>query len=195
MVKNNEMEAIDAIIEDLLPLYNEGLLSEETTKWFEKQVQQNPAYQKLIDASQRPLPKQEIRSPIDQEQMMKKIHRKLSIYQMIFVALSFFLAINTSLLNESFGFILWYAVLGMISYIFYKDMKMVFFISFIPIFVWSIGGSLADLFAGNKLAEISLGEYLLGSLSGAFLIAVIHYLFAFIGSLVGRFIYKLKEKG
>ncbi len=66
--------------------------------------------------------------------MFKQIHRKLSMYQMIFIGVSFLLAVQTSLLNESLGFILWYTVLGLLSYLFYKDVKLVFLIAFVPTF-------------------------------------------------------------
>jgi hypothetical protein len=133
-----------SIIEDLLPLYHEGLLREETVKWLEEQINRNEDYQDLFHLSQRPLPKKEIKSKMDNDEMFKKISRKLTIYQMIFVGISFFLAIQTSLLNESFGFILWYTVLGFITYTFYRDMKIVFLISFIPILVWAMGLSIHD---------------------------------------------------
>lgn len=63
------------IIRDLLPLYREGLLSEETAKWFEEQVKNNPEYKKL--ATETPLPK-------------KIIDHRLSLYQILFTAISFF---------------------------------------------------------------------------------------------------------
>lgn len=186
---------LDAIMEDLIPLYNEGLLSAETTEWFEEQVRQDAKYKQLVTVSQLPLPKQEIEPPVNSEQMLKKINRKLSTYQLIFMAISFYLAINTSILNESFGFILWYAVLGLVTYLFYQDMKMVFLISFFPIFMWSIGSSVVDFFSERTIDGIHFGAFLWQSIAGAVLLSGIHYLFAVIGSVIGLLIYKLKEKG
>lgn len=183
-----------SIIEDLLPLYHEGLLSEETTKWFEEQVSQNEEYQKLVDRTGEPLLKEEIEPTIEHEKMMKSIHRKLALYQIIFVGLSFFLAIRTSLLNDSFGFILWYAVLGVLTYMFYKDMKIVFYISFIPIFIWSFGSNIID-FTSGMITDTSFAEFILSSIPGSIFLSVIHYVFALIGSIIGLLILKLKERG
>ncbi len=49
------MKPTKAIIEDLLPLYHEGLLSEETTKWLEEEANQNKDYQRLLSLSERQL--------------------------------------------------------------------------------------------------------------------------------------------
>ena len=128
------------IIEDLLPLYQEGLLSKETKEWLEAQLEENPAYQELLEKMRHTLEKEdtpEISAP-EQEKMFKRIHRKLTIYQFIFTGIAFFLAMQTALLNESFGFILWYAVLGFVVYLFYADMRIVFLLSFVPIFIWSV---------------------------------------------------------
>jgi hypothetical protein len=38
-----------SIIEDLLPLYSEGLLREETVRWLEQQARDNPEYQQLLE--------------------------------------------------------------------------------------------------------------------------------------------------
>lgn len=183
------------IIEDLLPLYNEGLLSEETTKWFEEQINGSEEYKQLVLASQSPLPKPAIPSPVDHERMLQRIKRKLAVYQLIFVAISFFLAINTSLLNESFGFILWYAVLGAVTYGFYKDMRMVALISIVPVFVWSLGSSIADYRSGDMTPDLGLGEFMINSAAGALLLSGLHYVFALVGSLIGLLIVKLREKG
>jgi hypothetical protein len=134
------------IIEDLLPLYNEKLLSEETTKWVEDHLKECRHCEELMSLSKEPLSKGKVEPTINSDAMFKKINRKISIYQIIFVALSFFFAIKTSMVNNSFGFILWYAVLGTITYLFYKDMKITFVISFIPIFIWSFIDSMGSFF-------------------------------------------------
>ena len=182
-----------AIIEDLLPLYNEGLLSTETTTWLEGQIQESEELQKLVTQSTIPLDKEEIDSPVQHDKMITTIKRRLALYQLIFVGLSFYLAIQTSLLNESFGFILWYAVLGLLTYLFYKDIKIVFYVSFIPIFIWSIGGNIADYMNGQIDTTVSLGRFLYQSVMGSTLVTLIHCLFAFIGSLIGFFYLKIRN--
>ncbi|EGK11261.1 hypothetical protein ACFQ40_16235 [Kroppenstedtia eburnea] len=182
-----------AIVEDLLPLYNDGLLSEETTRWLEEEAKENAEIQQLVSQSQQPLPKVEIESRIDHEKMFKRIHRKLSIYQIIFVAISFFLAINTSILNESFGFILWYTVLGLVTYLFYKDMKTVFLISFPPIFVWSVGNSITEYIHG-ELIDVTWIQFVFDTGLAAVWMSLIHYAFALIGCVIGLLIRKLRDE-
>lgn len=184
---------VRSIIEDLLPLYHEGLLSEETTQWLEEQVKGDEELQSLVAQTSRPLEKVGIESTVEHDQMMRKIKRKLSVYQLIFMAISFFLAIKTSMLNESFGFVLWYAVLGVLGYLFYKDMKIVFLISFTPIFIWSLGSNIGDYMAGH-IPDMTLPSYLLSSIFGSLMTGLIHYLFAFIGSIIGLLILKIKEE-
>ncbi|WP_172798905.1 hypothetical protein [Paenibacillus sp. FJAT-26967] len=182
------------IIEDLLPLYTEGLLSEETTKWLEAQIQGNKEYEDLLRMSREPLPIAEIPAAADYESMMKNINRKLSLYQMLFIAISFFLAIRTSILNESFGFVLWYTVLGLVTYLFYQEMKLVLFISLVPIFIWSLGDSIAQMMSGTS-GGAALGSFLVQSLFGAGLMALIHGLFAVIGALIGLLVLKIRKEG
>ncbi|MBP3040655.1 hypothetical protein J9303_14280 [Bacillaceae bacterium Marseille-Q3522] len=184
---------IHSIIKDLLPLYNEGLLSEETTKWIEEQTSKSEELKELVSMSKRLLKKSEIKSTVDNEKMFKKINQKLSIYQIIFVAISFFLAINTSLLNESFGFILSYTILGCVTYLFYKDIKIVFLLAFIPIFIWSVGADISSYWA-EETTELTFIPYLFQILISSFLFTLVHFLFSLLGSLIGWLLLKLKEK-
>ena len=110
--------------------------------------------------------------------MMSKISFRLSLYQIIFVGLSFFMAMRTTLLNDSFGFILSYTILGLLTYLFYKNLKIVIAITFLPVFIWSIG---------TTIAETSF-DYIYGSL----LVAGLHLLFALIGALIAWLILQLK---
>lgn len=190
-MKDNQVKHI---IEDLLPLYEEGLLSAETTEWLEEQAKTNTEYSKLLELSSQALPNSVIDSPVDSKKMFQQIHRKIALYQIIFVALSFLLAINTSLLNDSFGFVLWYAVLGVVSYLFYKDFKIVFYLSFLPIFFWSVGTNMIDYFNGHYMEGITILEFLTSSLFGSLVLSVLHFVFALIGALIAWIILKLKER-
>lgn len=181
------------IIEDLLPLYNEGLLSEETTKWLEKQMAENEEYKRLAETSQKPLEKENIPNPVDQELMFKRINRKLSIYQILFVALSFFLAIKTSVLNNSFGFILWYAILGFVIFLFYSDIKIVFLFSFVPIFIWAMTNHISEYYTG-AYTDVSFITMIGQTLSMAIIVSVLHLLFAVLGSIVGWLAKKIWTK-
>ena len=92
------------ITEDLLPLYEENLVQPETKQWIEQHLASCPNCQKLTSATMEELPA--LPSPKKAaSKMIKHAHLKLTIYQLLFVILSFAFAINTSLLNESFTFI------------------------------------------------------------------------------------------
>jgi type IV secretory pathway TrbD component len=181
---------VEHIVLDLLPLYQEGLLSDETTEWLEKQLQENNELKQLAEKMDTPLEKEQvpIQPKSERDKMFKKINRKLAIFQIVFIAISFILAMQTSLLNGSFGFILWYTVLGTIVYLFYSDMKMVFLLSFIPIFIWSIVNNISNYM--NGYVDTFDFKDLLGIVS----VSTIHFLFALIGSVIGLIIMKLKEK-
>lgn len=185
---------VRSIIEDLLPLYHDGLLNKETTDWLERQLDQNKELQHLVDLSKQSLKKEKIEPTIHQDSAFKAIQRKLSLYQMIFVALSFLLAVNTSILNESFGFILSYTILGLITYFFYKDIRLVLSLSFIPIFIWFLGDSMIQLIRGEIQLDITLAEYVLHTFLGGIFMTGIHAVFALIGSLVALLVIKLREE-
>ncbi|WHH54031.1 sigma-70 family RNA polymerase sigma factor [Bacillus paralicheniformis] len=74
-------------------------------------------------------------------------------------------------LLEEINRLLWYAVLGLAVYLFYRDMKLVILLSFAPIFIWGMG----DILAGWDAADgTGVVEHLLYSVFGAFMLAVIH---------------------
>lgn len=172
-----------AVAEDLLPLYGEGLLSEDTVLWLEEQLDGDEELRKLAELSGKPLAKPEP-PPHDYERMMRGVRRKLAIYQVIFMALSFYLAIRTSLLNESFEFVLWYAVLGLVTYLFYKDMRTVVAVAFVPVFLWSIGSSLADMGKAGFVMQIV----------GAVWVSLIHFVFAWIGAAIAWLLLRTRGK-
>lgn len=168
-----------SIIEDLLPLYNEGLLQDETNGFVKKHLQNCTACAELENLSTEPVIEDAVpASTINHEKMMSKITFRLSLYQIIFVGISFFLAMQTALLNDSFGFILSYTILGLLTYLFYKNIKIVIAITFLPIFLWSIGTTITDTNFNN--------------IYGSLIVASLHLLFALIGALIGWLILKLK---
>ncbi|MCR2821191.1 zf-HC2 domain-containing protein [Lederbergia panacisoli] len=171
------------IVEDLLPLYNEGLLQDETTEWVEAHLEHCESCRELALLSKEPIEKENIHSTIDSENMIKKINLKLSIYQIIFIAISFIFAIKTSLLHESFGFILTYPILGLITYLFYRRFLIVAVIAFLPNFIWS----LIDIASGAPIT--------FDAIIGSIFLAAIHLIFALVGSIIGLLILKLRERG
>lgn len=181
------------VVMDLMPLYVEGLLSEKTTELVHAHLDSCDTCKNLYESSsididvQKP-PKE---NTMDKEIMFKKISRKLSTYQIIFVILSFFLAINTSLINESFGFLLWYPVLGVLTYLFYKDFKIVFMLSFIPIFLWDFGRIIISRFSSGY-GGINFISFFLENLFSSSIFSLFHLIFALIGAVIGLLILKLK---
>ncbi|MDI5789494.1 hypothetical protein PO124_16830 [Bacillus licheniformis] len=85
MMKDKER----SIFEDLLPLYHEGLLSKETAEWIEEAAETMRSF-KALKMSEDELPKEHIESSVHEGQMFKRINRKLSLYQLMFMAISFF---------------------------------------------------------------------------------------------------------
>lgn len=171
------------IAEDLLPLYNEGLLQDETAAWLEDHLESCDDCRELAKLSSEPVDNDVVHSSIDNDKMFAKINLKLSVYQILFVALSFFFAMKTSLLNESFGFILSYTVLGFVTYFFYQRLLIVLTIAFLPTFLWSLAQSMDE--------SVST----LDMIWGAAFLALIHLLFAIIGSLVAFLLLKFKKEG
>lgn len=72
-------------------------------------------------------------------------------------------------------------------------MKIVFYISFIPIFIWSLAGNIGDFIQGDMGSTVSFGQFLLQSIMGSILVTLIHYLFAFIGSMIGFLYLKIRN--
>lgn len=172
------------IAEDLLSLYSEGLLQEETKDWLENHLHSCEHCKEMATLTQIPLEKEPIPPTVDQEKMFKKINLKLSIYQIILIALSFLFAIHTSLLNDSFEFILSYTILGFLTYLFYRSFLLVATISFLPNFLWSVIDILQH---PSELATI------FNTIVGAVGIAMIHLLFAMAGSAIGFLTLKIME--
>lgn len=174
------------IVEDLLPLYTEGLLSSETEEWVDAHIASCSACRALAQLVAEPMTEEVPVSPIDHEKMMLKIHLKISLYQLIFIGISFFLALQTTLMNDSFGFILSYTVLGALLYLFYKNSKIVVVITFLPVFFWSVFTQLSEV-------ESLFVQNIFQSIIGSVVIASIHVAFALVGVFIGYLLLKIKE--
>jgi hypothetical protein len=167
------------IARDLMPLYREQLLHEETDAWLKEHLSSCRECREMAELSDEPLEEAPIPSPIDNNKMFAKIHLKLAVFQIIFVAISFFFAMKTSLLNNSFGFILSYALLGFAAYLFYKKIFIAAVIAFLPNFIWSLFDSAGG---GSPFFEMLLG---------AAFIACIHLIFALIGCVLAILLLKI----
>lgn len=178
------------IVEDLMPLYAEDLLQDETTNWLENHCEMCESCRKKKEMIQRPL-LESVEKTIEVDPLLiKQVQFKLSIYQVLFVSMSFVFALSTSLLNNRMEFMLTYAILGFVLYLFYASMKMVMAISVIPIVIWSIVSILLD---SNYLENEPIGQLLIDTVSGSLLLGMIHGIFALIGAVIGYFVHKWKE--
>lgn len=182
------------IVEDLLPLYSDGLLQDATLKWVEEHLNTCDACRALAAQASEPIVKEKIISPINDQKMLTKIGVKLSIYQVIFVGMSFFMAIRSSMINDGLGFVLSYTVLGLITYLFYKNSKIVIAITFIPVFI-SMAWEMISTPVPGAFFSIGYLKQLLSTFTGLTAFAFINLLFALIGVAMGVIILKLKEKG
>lgn len=183
------------IVSDLMSLYNEQLLSKETIAWLEKHVKQCEQCEQLLNNTKKDLNITEINSPIVSNEMFHKINRKLSVYKFIFVVVSFILAMVTSLLNDSFQFILTYTILGALVYCFYKRITIVFLITFVPVFIWYIGLTAHEYYAGFYESSVTNGEVIGYALYGGIITSLIHLIFAMVGVVIGYIILKIIGSG
>ena len=187
------------IIEDLLPLYEENLVQPETKQWIEQHLVGCPNCQKLTSVTMEVLPS--LKPPQKAAtKMIKHAHLKLTVYQLLFVILSFVFAINTSLLNESLTFILSYFILGIVTFYFYRHTILTLLLAFVPVFIWSIYttidsfGSYSNWYANQIIYHSStlslLWEITLGGLFTAF----IHTIFTVLGILVVKLLIQAFKK-
>jgi len=183
------------IVEDLLPLYHDDLLQEESREWLEEHVSHCQKCKNLMRISKQPIVKEVIEPELDYEKMIKKNNFKISLYQILFLGISFFLAIRSTILMEDFSFVLYYTILGFVTYLFYKRYVTVMLISFMPIFLYQIGSLLLEINSVLEHLDSSLGEFLRDILLGSFIFAGIPLLFALIGATIGLFTLKLFEGG
>jgi|SRR5690625_3237759 len=181
------------IVEDLLPLYEEGLIQPETKAWIEDHFKRCPTCAEKAAQSELPLQKEVMPEPMDHEKMMSKITFKISIYQLILVGISFFLAIQTSIVKENFEFILAYTLLGLVTYLFYKNIFIVMLVSFVPVFAWQLIDMFSQLiYNADQFSESRL-EFGLNFVMGAGLWAGLHLLFSIIGMMIAMLIFKIRD--
>jgi len=104
--------------------------------------------------------------------------RTLSFFHIIFIVLSFMFAINSSLLGNQKGFVISYALFGCLSYLFYKNIWIVFIISSVPVFVWAIINNLNNGLYTTTYSFAEIGALVIG----ASYIALLHTIFALLGA-------------
>lgn len=113
-------------------------------------------------------------STYDTDSTIRSLKRKVRVLQLILTVLAFIAALGSTMMAGSFGFILWYAVLGGVVFYFYRNIWLVLLLAFVPAFVWGIADQI-----GNP-GEAGIPGVVLASL----LTAGLHTLFAVVGMAI-----------
>lgn len=186
------------IVEDLLPLYEENLLQEETTNWVNEHLASCATCRAKTNIELAQLP-----TPIPNKTaaaMVKNTQLKLSIYQLIFVLLSFVFAMSTSIFTGSFQFILSYFVLGICTFYFYRNWILTVCIAMFPIFTWTIYdtiasfGSYSNWYSQQMEYHHSIFSLFINLIGGGLLMGLIHTIFTLLGAIVVVLVTKSFEK-
>ncbi|MGN7479568.1 zf-HC2 domain-containing protein [Solibacillus silvestris] len=175
------------IIQDLLPLYEEDLLQRETALFVEEHLKSCQECRQIAEQSQIPLPVEAAHSG-GSKNMIRKITLKLTTIQIFFVAIAFILAMSTTIMNDNSGFILTYALLGAVTYLFYRSIVIAVLLAGIPNFIWNCLLYMTDWF--GKFYAQSFSE----ALSIILTTLIIHLIFTFIGIMIGFCILKIREE-
>ena len=186
------------IIEDLYPLYEEGLVHDETTQFIEQHVNSCPHCTSRFLGKQLPTAVPVEKPKVSAAMSVKKAQSKLAIYQLIIMLLSFYFAMTTNLFAESFGFILTYFILGLVIFLFYRSWLLTFLIAFLPIFVFAfyetaLTPNAYRLYKGDHIGG-NVFVFIWMHLIGATFMAIMHTIFAMLGAVVAYFITKLKKE-
>ncbi len=155
-----------SIVEDLLPLYKKQALQETTIEFIEQHLANCEHCRQLATSKQ----------SLGYHLLMK---RTVTILHLVFIVLSFMFAINSSLLGNQTGFAVSYAIFGCLTYFFYKNIWIVFAISFIPVFVWAIINNINNSLYVTHYSLTEIGTLLIG----ASYIALLHTIFALFGAV------------
>ncbi|MCH1627463.1 zf-HC2 domain-containing protein [Ferdinandcohnia quinoae] len=175
------------ITQDLLPLYEEELLQPETKRFVDEHLQSCLECRHIVEQSQIPLPSK-VKPGGASKKMIRDITVKLTTIQIFFVAIAFIVAMSTTIMNDNSGFILTYAILGAVTYLFYRSVLVAVLLAGIPNFIWNCLLYMTDWF----------GEFYAESFVEAFQLVlttlIIHLLFTFIGIVIGFCILKIREE-
>ncbi len=186
------------IIEDLYPLYEEGLVHDETTQFIEQHVSSCPHCANRFLGEQLQITVPVEKPKVSASMSVKKTQSKLAIYQLIIMLLSFYFAMTTNLFAESFGFILTYFILGLVIFLFYRSWLLTFLIAFLPVFFISFYETALTPNAYRLYKTDHLGGnvfvFVWMHLIGATFMAIMHTIFAMLGAVVAYFITKLKKE-
>ena len=154
-----------SIVEDLLPLYKTNGLQADTIDFIDQHLAGCNHCQQLATT----------KLSSNQNLSMKST---LTFFHLVFIVLSFMFALNSSLLGNHKSFVALYALFGCLTYLFYKNIWIVFAISSIPVFVWAIISNFSNPLYIKNFSFIEISSLLVG----ASYIALLHTIFALLGS-------------
>ena len=188
------------IAEDLLPLYEEGLLHKETVDWMKDHLSACERCRARTNAVLGHLPAVQEKPKKSTSAMMQNVRSKHAVYPPLFVLLSFSFAMGTSLFTGSFQFILSYFILGLSTFYFYRSWVFTLSVSMVPIILWSICDTIASYGSYDEWLAQAVENHgsiigLFGILMGrALLLGAIHTIFAIFGAVVALLVAKTLEK-
>lgn len=176
-----------AIVQDLLPLYEEELLQEETKEFVEEHLRSCQECRRIAEQSQIPLPAQ-VEQGASDKKMIRNIALRLTTIQIFFVGLAFIAAMGSTIVNDNQTFILTYTILGAVTYLFYRSVLMAVLLAGIPNLIWNCLLYMTDWF----------GEFYTESFSEALQLSLfslaVHLVFTLIGIMIGFCILKIREE-
>lgn len=176
-----------AIVQDLLPLYEEELVQVETKQFIENHLKSCQECRYIAKQSQIPLPA-EVKSGGSPKKMIRKITVKLTTIQIFFVAIAFLLAMSTTVMNNNAEFILAYTILGTVTYLFYRSVLVAVLLAGVPTFIWSCLIYMTNLYGEFPVDSFSEGVQLV------LFSVTVNLIFTFIGIVIGFCMLKLKEE-
>ena len=176
------------IVEDLLALYEEDLLQPETKGWVERHLTSCASCSEKIGITIEPQLIKNLQPEKNAEAMIAKAKLKLTIYQLLFVTLSFLLAMSTSLFsNDGFHFIMTYFILGAVTFYFYRSWLLTFVLAFIPIAIWTVidtiysYGAMSEWIAMAPSNSGSIFQAFINLATSSIFLALLHTFFALLG--------------
>lgn len=180
------MNKMCALTQDLLPLYEEQLLSPDSQQIVEQHLQSCPNCRQIAEQSKIPLPTKVAPQP-SAKKTIRNITIRLTTIQIIFVVIAFILALSSVITNDNRIFILTYTLLGAATFLFYRSIIMPILIVSIPTFI-----CVCVKYMTNLLGSYYEETFLEG-LSVAIFAFIVYMFFACIGIVIGYCIHKFKE--
>lgn len=186
------------LVEDLWPLYEEGLVQPQTREWIEEHcascvhcrlLQQQVAIEQIPEAT------------VTADQAITRVTRKLQLYQLLLLSISFLFAMNTTLFSEqAFQFILSYFVLGIVVFSFYRSWLLTLLIAFIPSAIAAIYEtahsymSISQWWTQEIINYGSVGALVIGYIGIALFAGTLHSVFTMLGATVAALLKKAYSK-